>query len=76
MQISTGSESVKLSTDRLELVATTFDHIRAEMEAPERLESLLNAQVEPSWPPGEYALNGKMGMCMMLRLLIIIEVIK
>jgi RimJ/RimL family protein N-acetyltransferase len=48
------SKSVKLSTNRLELIATTLDHICAEMEAPERLESLLNAQVEPSWPPGEY----------------------
>jgi len=43
-----------LSTPRLELVAATLEHICAEIETPERLASLLNAQVEPGWPPGEY----------------------
>ncbi len=46
--------SIKLSTNHLELIAATLDHISAEIEAPERLASLLNAQVEPEWPPGEY----------------------
>ncbi len=48
------SNSVKLSTNRLDLIAATLDHICAEIEAPERLASLLNAQVETGWPPGEY----------------------
>lgn len=43
-----------LSTPRLKLIAATLEHICAEIEAPERLVSLLNAQVEPGWPPGEY----------------------
>jgi len=46
--------SGRLFTNRLDLVAATLDHIRAELEAPERLSSLLDALVEPSWPPGEY----------------------
>jgi RimJ/RimL family protein N-acetyltransferase len=53
------SKTVKLSTNRLELVAATLDHICAELEAPERLASLLNAQVEPGWPPGEYDRNAQ-----------------
>jgi [ribosomal protein S5]-alanine N-acetyltransferase len=47
-------KSVKISTHRLELVAATLDHIYAEIEAPERLASLLGATVGPGWPPGEY----------------------
>lgn len=45
---------VKLSANRIELIAATFDHVCAELEAPERLAGLLNVQVEPGWPPGEY----------------------
>jgi len=45
---------LKLSTDRLELIAATLDHVCAELKAPECLASLLNAQVESGWPPGEY----------------------
>jgi RimJ/RimL family protein N-acetyltransferase len=45
---------MKLSTNRLELRAATLEHISAELEAPERLAFLLNARVEPGWPPGEY----------------------
>jgi len=50
----TGSKPIKLSTNRLELIAATLDHICAELEAPERLPFLLDAEVEPGWPPGEY----------------------
>lgn len=46
--------NITLSTQRLELIAATLEHICAELEAPERLASLLSAQVEPGWPPGEY----------------------
>jgi len=45
---------VKLLTNRLELIAATIEYVRAELEAPERLASLLEAQVEQGWPPGEY----------------------
>lgn len=45
---------MRLSTNRLELVAATLDHVCAELETAERLASLLKAHVEPGWPPGEY----------------------
>jgi ribosomal-protein-alanine N-acetyltransferase len=48
------SRSFKLSTNRLELVAATLDHVYAELESPQQLASLLNVEVEPGWPPGEY----------------------
>ncbi|MEQ8186706.1 MAG: GNAT family N-acetyltransferase [Candidatus Eremiobacterota bacterium] len=43
-----------LSTDNLELIAATPEHVTAELESPGNLASLLNALVEPDWPPGEY----------------------
>ena len=43
-----------LQTNRLDLTAATFDHIRAETESSERLAQLLETRVEPGWPPGEY----------------------
>lgn len=43
-----------LRTNRLELIAATFDHICAETESPEHLARLLHARVESGWPPGEY----------------------
>ena len=46
--------SMKISTDRLEVVAATLDHVRAELESPESLTAELNADVGPDWPPGEY----------------------
>ncbi len=48
------SISMRLSTNRLELIAATLDHVCAELESAERLASLLKAYVEPGWPPGEY----------------------
>ncbi len=48
------SISMRLSTNRLELIAATLDHVCAELETAERLASLLKAHVEPGWPPGEY----------------------
>jgi len=47
-------KSISLETDHLELIPATLEMINAEIEAPENLASLLNAQVEPGWPPGEY----------------------
>ncbi len=46
--------TLRLTSNRLELIAATLDHVCAELEATERLASLLNAHVEPGWPPGEY----------------------
>ena len=50
----------KIFTNRLELVAANLDHVCAELEAPELLAALLNAQVEPGWPPGEYDRDAQM----------------
>lgn len=41
-------------TARLDLVATTVEHLDAELDAPARLGALLGARVPPSWPPGLY----------------------
>jgi RimJ/RimL family protein N-acetyltransferase len=41
-------------TARLELIAATPDHLRAELDAPERLAEMLGAVVPPGWPPGLY----------------------
>lgn len=49
----------KLQTNNLELIAATFEYICAELESPEQLASLLNTQVEPGWPPGEYDINAQ-----------------
>jgi [ribosomal protein S5]-alanine N-acetyltransferase len=48
------TKPIRLSTNRLELIAATLDHVCAELEAPESLIALLNSQMEPGWPPGEY----------------------
>lgn len=40
-----------LRTERLQLVAATLEHVRAELADPRRLEKLLGAHVPPSWPP-------------------------
>ncbi len=52
-------ELKKLQTKNLELIAATLEHINAELESPEQLTSLLNTQVEPGWPPGEYDRNAQ-----------------
>ncbi len=43
-----------LATARLDVVAATLDHIHAELESPERLAALLQADIDAGWPPGEY----------------------
>ncbi len=48
------SEPIRLSTNRLELVAATLELVLAELESPDSLATLLNVQVEAGWPPGEY----------------------
>jgi RimJ/RimL family protein N-acetyltransferase len=48
------SKNVRLSTNRLELIAITLDHVCAELESPECLAALLNVLVEPERRPGEY----------------------
>lgn len=45
---------LRIHTPRLDLVATTVEHLRAELEAPALLGALLGAAVPASWPPGLY----------------------
>jgi [ribosomal protein S5]-alanine N-acetyltransferase len=43
-----------LKTSRLSMIATTAEHLRAELEEPNQLTHLLDAEVSSAWPPGEY----------------------
>jgi len=43
-----------LTSSRLELISSTADSIRIELETPELLTKKLNAIVSSSWPSGEY----------------------
>jgi RimJ/RimL family protein N-acetyltransferase len=43
-----------IHTPRLDLVATTLDHLRIELETPSLLGAALGAVIPPSWPPGLY----------------------
>ena len=45
---------LRLSTRRLDVIATTFEHVCSELEGPGRLASVLSVDVDPAWPPGEY----------------------
>jgi [ribosomal protein S5]-alanine N-acetyltransferase len=45
---------LRMRTARLDLVATTIEHLRVELEAPEQLTARLEAVVPASWPPGLY----------------------
>lgn len=45
---------LRLSSARLDIVPATLGHIHAELESPERLAALLQADIEAGWPPGEY----------------------
>ncbi len=45
---------MELETRRLILHAAAAEHLRAELEHPGRLRALLDAEVSPAWPPGEY----------------------
>jgi RimJ/RimL family protein N-acetyltransferase len=44
----------RIHTPRLDLIAATVEHARAELEASEALGALLGAVVPPSWPPGHH----------------------
>lgn len=43
-----------IRTERLELIPATLAVISADMESPDALSRLLDADVPASWPPGEY----------------------
>ena len=43
-----------LKSNRLTLIASTLEHVRTELEAPEKLSGLLSAEVSKAWPTGEY----------------------
>lgn len=47
----------RYATDRLDLIASTLDHLLAELESTERFASVLGVEVGPGWPPGEYDRN-------------------
>lgn len=47
-------QSSPMHTARLDLVATTIQHLRTELDAPERLGALLGVDVPAGWPPGQY----------------------
>jgi len=53
------SKHSSTSAGCLQLVAATLNHVLAELESPERLASLLDADVDPGWPPGEYDRNAQ-----------------
>jgi RimJ/RimL family protein N-acetyltransferase len=42
------------SSNRLDLIAATLDHVLAELESSASLAALLRAEVGSDWPPGEY----------------------
>jgi RimJ/RimL family protein N-acetyltransferase len=46
--------STQLDTQRLTMIAATLEHVRVELESPERLSVLLDARVSSAWPTGEY----------------------
>ena len=43
-----------MHTERLDLEATTLDHLDAELIDPARLADMLGVSVPPGWPPGHY----------------------
>lgn len=45
---------MKISTDRLDLVAATFAHVQAELDCTDRLAQMLGSALGPEWPPGEH----------------------
>lgn len=51
---TSGSTSIILKTEHIELIPATLEMINTEIEDIEHLSSILNARVEPGWPPGEY----------------------
>ncbi len=50
----------RILTDRLELIAATAEHVRAELESSERLASMLGVAVAAGWPPEEYDRNAQL----------------
>jgi len=44
----------RISTERLDVVCATLEHLSAELHAPEHLAGLLGAEVPMGWPPGQY----------------------
>ena len=46
--------NLALQTPRLRLVASSLEHINAELRDPASLGALLDVAIPASWPPGEY----------------------
>jgi len=45
---------VSITSERLELISSSAEHLKIELKTPELLTEKLNATVSPSWPSGEY----------------------
>ena len=45
---------MQLRTKNLTLIASTLEHVRTELETPDLLAELLDANVSSEWPSGEY----------------------
>ena len=52
-------QNLTLSTDHLDIIPATYDHVSAELDDLACLASMLNADVTPEWPPGEYNRNAQ-----------------
>lgn len=52
--VSVGGRAGFFQTARLDLVAASVEHLRAELESFERLGEVLGAEVARGWPPGVY----------------------
>jgi [ribosomal protein S5]-alanine N-acetyltransferase len=48
------AHAADIHTARLRLVATTADHLRIELDHPEKLGATLGVQIPEGWPPGLY----------------------
>ena len=52
--INLNQTNIKLITENLFLINSTYGTIQSEMESLERFSSLINAELPADWPPGEY----------------------
>lgn len=47
-------QTMRITTPRLEMIASTTELLETELRSPQQLGVLLGAQVPEGWPPGEY----------------------
>jgi RimJ/RimL family protein N-acetyltransferase len=51
---------ITFPTERLNLIPVNLQLINAELKSPSLLASMLNAEVSPEWPPGDYDENAQL----------------